>query len=216
MLEERERPDERVTLGILVTGMVDEHDHRARREADFYDVKGTVEAVFERLGLTGFTFERARVEYLHDGQAAVVWWGGQPLGVLGRLSPELTAHRKLKQSIYVAEIALDRLLEAEPERIAYRPLPRYPSVVRDVSVLVERAVAYSDLEAAIRELELSDLVDLALYDIFTGGGIAEDKHSITIRTTFRRSDRTLTDEEVAESHAKIVDMLAERFGATLR
>jgi phenylalanyl-tRNA synthetase beta chain len=210
------RPEEREALALLVSGTVDEEDFRARREADFYDVKGAVEAVLERLRVPGFTFDRVGVEYLHSGQAAAVVVDGQVLGVFGRLSPELAARRKFKQSVFVAEIALDRLLELEPAPVSYRRLPRFPSVVRDISIVVPRSVGLAELEGAVRGLGIPQMVDVALYDIFTGGQLAEDQHSVTLRATFRGDERTLTDEEVAGWHERIVDELARRFGATLR
>jgi phenylalanyl-tRNA synthetase beta chain len=210
------RPEEHETLALLVSGAVDDEDYRARREADFYDVKGAVEAVLEGLRVPSFTFERVGVEYLHRGQAAAVVHDGQVLGVFGRLSPELAARRKFKQSVFVAEIALDRLLELEPAPVVYRRLPRYPSVVRDLSIVIPREVGVAELESAVRGLGIPNLVDVSLYDIFAGGQLPEGHHSVTLRATFRNDERTLTDEEVGASHARIVDELARRFGAELR
>lgn len=210
------RPEERETLAILLAGPVDDEDYRTRREADFYDIKGAVEAVFEDLRVPGFTFDRVDVEYLHSGQAAAVVQDGQVLGVFGRISPEFAARRKFKQPVFVAEIAFDRLLELEPAPVAYRRLPRFPSVVRDLSVVVSREVGVAELESAVRALEAANLVDVTLYDIFTGGQLPEGHHSVTLRATFRSDDRTLTDDEVAAAHARIVDELVGKFGATLR
>jgi phenylalanyl-tRNA synthetase beta chain len=210
------RPEERETLAILVSGSVDEEDYRSRRETDFYDVKGAVEAVFERLRVPGFTFERVGVEYLHSGQAAAVVADGQVLGVFGRLSPELAARRKFKQPVFVAEIALDRLLELEPAPVSYRRLPRFPSVVRDLSIVVPRSVGLAEVQSAVGGLGIAELVDVALYDIFSGGQLPEGHHSVTLRATFRGDDRTLTDDEVAGWHERVVDELARRFGAELR
>lgn len=209
-------PVERETLAILLSGAIDDHDYRDRRESDFYDLKGAVETVLDGLRVPGFTFDRARVEYLHPGQTAVVIQDGDVLGVLGRVGPELAARRKFKQPVFIAELALDRLLQIEPAPVAYRRLPRFPSVVRDVSIVVPRAIALGDILTAVRSLGVTHLVDVWLYDIFAGGQLAEDQHSVTLRATFRSSERTLTDAEVAASHALIVDELGRRFGATLR
>jgi phenylalanyl-tRNA synthetase beta chain len=211
-----ERPEERETLGLLVSGTIDDHDFRARRDADFFDAKGAVEVVLDRLGVTGFTFERAGVEYLHRGQASVLKLGEEVIGVVGRLSPELSALRKWRQPVYVAELAFDRLLALEPRVGTYKRLPRYPSVVRDVSIVVPRAIPCAEIENAVRSLDVADLAGVALYDIFTGGQIPEASHSITLRAVFRSDERTLTDEEVTASHTRIVDELVRRFGAKLR
>lgn len=168
------------------------------------------------LRLPSFTFERASVECLHRGQSARVVADGHVLGVCGRVSPDLAARRKFKSPVFVAELALDRLLEFEPEPVTYRRLPRFPSVGRDVSIVVPKAIDFSSIVSAVRALDIRDLSDIVLYDIFTGGKIPEDHHSMTLRTTFRSDERTLTDDEVSASHARIVEELARRFGAELR
>lgn len=213
---EAQRADERETVGMLVSGQIDQDDYRSRREADFYDIKGAVEAILDRLRVSNFTFERAGVEYLHSGQSAAVLRDGQVLGVFGRLNPDLGARRKHKQPVFIAELALDRLLDIEPELVSYRRLPRYPSVVRDISVVLARTIGYADIESTVRNLHIAELADLKLYDIFAGGQIPEDQHSITLRATFRCEDRTLTDEEVTHWHSAIVDELGRHFGAMLR
>lgn len=214
--EDGNRPVERETLGILVAGTIDDADHRSRREADFYDLKGAVEAVMRALRVPSFTFERASVECLHRGQSARVVSDGHVLGVCGRVSPDLATRRKFKSQVFVAELALDRLLEFEPEPVTYRRLPRFPSVGRDVSIVVPKAIDFSSIVSAVRALDIPDLSDIVLYDVFTGGKIPEDHHSMTLRTTFRSDERTLTDDEVSASHARIVDELARKFGAELR
>ncbi len=210
------RPVERETLALLVSGSIDDGDYRSRREADFYDAKGAVEAVLAALRIPAFTFESGRVEYLHPGQAATVAIDGKVCGVLGRLSPGFAARRKFKQPVFVAEIALDLLLDLESAPASYRRLPRYPSVVRDVSVLVGRSVPVEHLVTSVQSLGISNLVDVTLYDIFSGERLPENHHSVTLRTLFRDEERTLTDDEVSASHARIIDELARRFGAVLR
>jgi phenylalanyl-tRNA synthetase beta chain len=210
------RPNERETLALLLSGSLDEHDFRARRESDFFELKGVVEALLDRLRVPGFTFERAGVEYLHRGQAASIVLDGETVGVLGRLSPELAAHRKIKQPVYVAEIALDRLLEIEAPQTTYTRLPKYPSVVRDISIVLPNSAQYAEIERAIRDLDVPHLASVALYDVFRGGKIAADHRSVTIRLEFRSDSRTLTDDEASAGHAVVVDRLARMFGAELR
>jgi phenylalanyl-tRNA synthetase beta chain len=132
------------------------------------------------------------------------------------LGPELAERHKFRQPVFVAEVALDRLLALEPTPIAYKRLPRFPSVVRDVSLVVPRAVSYAEVESTVRLLGIPDFAGVALHDIFVGGQIPKDHQSMTLRVTFRGDERTLTDDEVAASHARIVDELTRRFGATLR
>lgn len=210
------RPIERETLAILVAGMVDDVDHRSRREADFYDVKGAVEATLRALRVPSFTFDRAGVKCLHRGQAAQVISDGHVLGVLGRVSPGLATQRKFRSPVYLAELALDRLLEIEPEPVTYRRLPRFPSVGRDLSIIVPKSVDFSAIVETVNSLAIPDLSEFVLYDIFTGGKFSEDHHSMTLRATFRSDERTLTDDEVSVAHGRIVDELTRKFGTDER
>ena len=109
-----------------------------------------------------------------------------------------------------------RLLEIEPAPVAYRRLPRFPSVVRDLSIVVPKSVPLEEMLMAVGSIGVPHLVDVWVYDIFAGGQLGDDQHSVTLRATFRSDERTLTDDEVARSHAAIVDELTRRFGGTLR
>lgn len=210
------RPVERETLGILLAGMIEDGDYRGRRESDFYDMKGAIEAVLRALRIASFTFDRASVECLHPGQSARVVLDGQVLGVFGRVSPSLAAKRKFRSPLFLAELALDRMLEVEAAPVAYRRLPRFPAVGRDVSIVVPKSINFQAVVTAVNQLGIADLRGFVLYDIFTGGNLPEDHHSMTLRATFRSDERTLTDDEVSVSHGRIVDELATRFGADLR
>jgi phenylalanyl-tRNA synthetase beta chain len=214
--QEEGRPLERETLALLASGLIDDVDFRLRREADFYDLKGAVEAVLERLGLAGFTFERVRLEYLHPGQAASIRIGNETVGVVGRLNPELATRRKLKHPIFVAELEFDRLLELETPARTYQRLPRFPHVVRDISLVVARTTSVAEILEAARALGVDNLAEVALYNIFSGGQLDPEQHSVTLRMTYRSDDRTLTDEEVTALHGRVVEALLARFDATLR
>ncbi|HWN97729.1 MAG TPA: phenylalanine--tRNA ligase subunit beta, partial [Blastocatellia bacterium] len=120
--QEGARPDEREMLAVAVSGSAVRDDWRGSRSVDFYDLKGAVEAVFSAVNVSGFTIERARVEYLHPGQSAALSREGKELARFGRLHPHVTALYKLRQPVYVGEVEFQELLALEPDRVRYSAL----------------------------------------------------------------------------------------------
>jgi phenylalanyl-tRNA synthetase beta chain len=214
-----ELPDEREAFALVATGGATEEGRAggAARELDFYDLKGALEAAVDAMNILPMSFEAARVKHLREGQAArVLIDGGRAVGTLGRLDDQVAAAYKFRQPIYVAEVDLSALLEVKEMAVLYAPLPRYPSVVRDLSLLVERRVTLAEMLQAVRDEQLEYCRRAELVDIYEGAGVPEGKRSVTLRMEYRADERTLRDEEVDEMHARLVAALVERFGAELR
>jgi phenylalanyl-tRNA synthetase beta chain len=123
---------------------------------------------------------------------------------------------KFRQPVYVAEVDLSTLLELEERPVLYAPLSRYPSVVRDVSLLVGRRVTLAEMLDAIQQEGIEYCRDAQLVDIYEGVNLPEGKRSVTLRIEYRADERTLRDEEVDQMHARIVQALEKKFGAKLR
>jgi phenylalanyl-tRNA synthetase beta chain len=213
-----ERPQEIERLGLALTGARNESDWQAASErADFYDLKGAIESLGESLGLTGFDFSpAASVSYLHPGRAAVISLNGREMGHLGQLHPRVAGEYKFKQPVFVAELNFGALLDAEPAPPRYHPLPRFPTVVRDLSLLVAEEAAYSALERAITELGIPELVSVRLFDLYTGKELPPGKRSVALSLRYRAQDRTLTDAEINTWHERVIAALRQAFGAELR
>ncbi|HKP13034.1 MAG TPA: phenylalanine--tRNA ligase subunit beta, partial [Blastocatellia bacterium] len=210
------RPDERELLGVVMSGAAQPDDWRGARPADFYDLAGAVEAVMGSLNVSGFTIERARVEYLHPGQSAVLIRDGEEVARYGRLHPRVAQVYKFRQPVYVAEIEFARLLELPADDVRYSALPRLPASSRDVSMLMPDAVMWAEIERAINELGIAEIVDLRVFDVYTGKGMPEGMRSLAFRVTYRSAGRTLTDEEISAMHERIRELMVNRFGAQLR
>ena len=191
-------------------------DWRGATPLDFYDLAGAIEAVMSSLNISGFTIERARVEYLHPGQSAVLIRDGEEVARYGRLHPRIAQLYKFRQPVYVGEIEFARLLELPADDVRYSALPRLPASARDVSMLVPDAVMWLEIERAIKELGIPEIVDLRVFDVYTGKGMPEGMRSLAFRVTYRNAGRTLTDEEVAAMHDRIRELMVNRFGAQLR
>ena len=211
-----DRPSERATLALVMTGAAAPGDWREKRAVDFYDLKGAVEMVLDSLNLSGFTIKPASVEYLHPGQAAAVNLDGFDVATFGRIHPRVAAVYKFKQPVFLAEIDLERLLDLPGEEVRYSALPRLPSSSRDVSALVPERVLWSDIEDGINGLGLRDIAGLNVFDVYRGKGIPEGMRSLAFRVVYRSEGRTLTDDQVTAMHDRVRDLLVERFGAQLR
>lgn len=211
-----EPPVERTALAVVMTGSVAQDDWRERRPVDFHDLKGAVEAVMDSLRVSGFTFERASVEYLHPGQSAVVERDGWQVACLGRLHPRIASIYKFRQPVFLAEIELEKLLELPCDEARYSALPRLPSSSRDISALVPEEVAWADLEAAVFELGFREIASVNLFDVYRGRGVPDGMRSMAFRVVYRAEGRTLTDEEIELMHGRIRTMLERKFGAQLR
>lgn len=210
-------PTERELLAVALTGG-ELHEDRTMpaRELDFYDIKGAVEAAFDSLGMSYAKFAAADVKHLRKGQSASVSLNGKKVGYLGRLDEEISANYKFKQPVYVAEIDLQAVLEEKTEPVVYTALPKYPAVVRDVSLLVKRDVSYASIRDSVIEHRAELCRSVAFVDVYEGRGMAEDERSITIRLEYRSDERTLIDEEVDAVHRQIVANLENSLGIKQR
>ncbi|HKP86957.1 MAG TPA: phenylalanine--tRNA ligase subunit beta, partial [Blastocatellia bacterium] len=213
---ENERPAEREALGVVLSGAVSPEDWRGGRQADFYDLAGAVEAALGSLSVSGFTIERASVEYLHPGQSAVLMRDGIEVARYGRLHPSVASQFKFRQPVFVGEIEFGRLLELPADEVRYSALPRLPASSRDVSALLPDTAMWGEIEKAIKELGIREVAGLRVFDMYTGKGMPDGMRSLAFRVTYRGEGRTLTDEEVSRMHERVRQLLESRFGAQLR
>src|ERR1044072_3582252 len=215
--EATDLPNEREAFAIAATGGALEADRaQADRELDFFDVKGALEAAIDAMNLAPLRFEQAEINHLRPGQSAQIVSHGARVGSLGRLSETVAANYKFRQPVYVAEIDLTALLEQPEQPVLYSPLPRFPSIVRDVSLLVDRKVSLGEILKAIDEQKAAHFASAQFVGTYEGSGIAENKRSVTIRFEYRAGDRTLRDDEVDASHCPLIEELKQKFAAEIR
>ena len=215
--EAHELPHEFEALGLIASGGASEQDRaQAPRDLDFYDLKGAVDAAIAAMNLPALVFKEADVKHLRAGQAATVSLAdGTNIGSIGALSEAICAAYKFRQRVYVAELNLTPVFEIAEHEIKYKPLPRYPSVARDVTLLVDRSVGFAGLVAGIEAGKVEDYQRVELVGTYEGQNIPDDKRSITLRVEYRSDQRTLRDEEVEERHHRLLDSLLQKFSAEL-
>ncbi len=212
-----ELPDEREALTLAATGGVLEADKAgASRDFDFYDLKGALDTAREALKLPALDYHAAEVKHLRAGQSAAVSINGTRIGSIGRLAEAAAGIHKFRQPVFVAEIDLTALLEIKELPVLYARLQRFPSIVRDVSLLVDRKVTVAELILAANLQKVENCAGVMFVGVYEGEGIPEGKRSVTLRFEYRAADRTLRDEEVDELHRSLVKVLQEKFAAEVR
>lgn len=210
-------PDERELLSIVLTGNeLAQNKAMPVRPLDFYDAKGAIEMTIEALNLPDLDFIAKDVKHLRKGQSAEIHLNGNSVGSIGRLNDEISANYKFKQPVFVAEIDLQTLLKAEQQGVFYYPLPKFPSIVRDVSLLAKRSLSFSEIKKEIESNSYKLLKNVVFVDVFEGKGMADDERSITIRLEYRSNERTLLEEEVEKIHAEILKNLEDRLNVKQR
>ncbi|HET9714447.1 MAG TPA: phenylalanine--tRNA ligase subunit beta [Pyrinomonadaceae bacterium] len=217
-LGDKELPQERLSLAIVATGgALEENCAQPERELDFFDLKGALEAAVDWMNLSPLSFAQGSARHLRDGQTARIKLAdGADIGSMGRLAENIAASYKFRQPVYVLDLDLSALLSGPTKVIQYSPLPRYPSVVRDLSLLVNRNVAVEEIFNAVRDQNVADCRSVKLVGTFEGGNIQSSKRSVTVRLEYRSDERTLRDDEVEERHARLTSALLEAFAAEQR
>lgn len=212
-----ELPREREAVALVATGgSVEAGRAEAERELDFFDLKGALESAVTAMNLPPLEFASATVKHLRPGQSAAISIKGTPVGSIGRLAEPLAGAYKFRQPVFVAEVDLTALIDIDELPVLYSPLPRFPSIVRDVSLLVSRQITVAELLRAARDAKVEHFVSAHFVGTYEGAGIPDDRRSITTRFEYRADDRTLRDEEVDQIHWRLVETLKEKFSAEVR
>ena len=187
------------------------------KEVDFFVLKGVIESVLNNVGLKGYEIEPETTNLtFHPGRCAKIVYNNIYIGTFGELHPDVIENYNLGQRVYVAEINIDTVFENLNLTKSYNPLPKYPSTSRDIALIVKDEVFVKQIEDIIKA-NGEDLVEsYKLFDVYKGAQIEEGHKSIAYSITYRSKDKTLTDEDVAKVHEKILSELSEKLNANLR
>ncbi|HSF33500.1 MAG TPA: phenylalanine--tRNA ligase subunit beta [Candidatus Tectomicrobia bacterium] len=210
-------PQEPQLLSLAATGGYGgQHWGESARSCDFYDIVGALELIGARLRLQPFVVTAAAVSYAHPGKSALITIGDEPIGVVGEIHPTVLAAFDLSQSVTLAEIDFDRWLDQGVSPAQFRPIPRFPSVTRDVSIIVDAGVQAGQVLTLLQNFHPELLREVRLFDVYAGDPVPVGRKSLAFGLTYRADDRTLTDEEVNRIQTRVVQQLRQRFGAQLR
>jgi phenylalanyl-tRNA synthetase beta chain len=195
------------------------------RDYEFADLKGDLDVIgqFASSSSTrGFCWQPGGPNWLHPARVGTISLLEDlkfPIGYAGKLARRVADKFKLRQEIFLAEILLDPIyaaFRAAKEARRYEPLPRFPAVERDFSLLLADGTAFSEVVAAIRGLNIPEAVSIEAADLFRGKNVPAGKYSLLVRVTFQSRDATLTEAQISEFSAKIISALEKNLGAQLR
>jgi phenylalanyl-tRNA synthetase beta chain len=214
-------PDERLSFAALLAGDRAAWLHKPD-SVDVWDAKGIAEALVSRLFRREATVRLAaqdnRPPHLHPRGAAWIEVDGKRVGSLGPVHPDVLEAFELPAAdpAVVVEVDLAALAALGPLPVRFTPLPRFPASTRDLAVVVADAVPAGEVERAVREAAGDLAEEVALFDRFAGGAVPAGHASLALHVVYRAPDRTLTDAEVDQRHARVVAEVEKRFGAQLR
>ncbi|PHV71603.1 phenylalanine--tRNA ligase subunit beta [Sporanaerobium hydrogeniformans] len=187
------------------------------KNADFFSLKGMIEALLDHLHIETWEVERqTELDYMHPGRCANLLIDGKEAGFFGEVHPIVTKNYDIGTKVYMAEIDLEALLRGIHRDITFKALPKYPATARDIAMLVGENVLVGELEKIIKVRGGKLLEKLELFDVYQGKQIEAGYKSVAYKLTFRADDHTLTDEEIQKVMKKILSGLEMNCGAKLR
>jgi len=213
---------ETLSLGIAMTGLARPASWREPpRESTFYDMKGLIESALAEAGLEADFSPLSAPDALDPQRCAMVkcrtagedW---RSAGGFGAVTGEWRERFDIRQEVFVAEIRLG-VLFALPERaVSFAALPRFPSVSRDLSLVVSTQRSYRELEETVRAVAPDRIASISLFDLYRGGALPAGTVGLSINIVYQHPDRTLASEEVSQLQQRIVESLKSRLGVRLR
>jgi len=183
---------------------------------DIYDLKGALEEFFEQFGVRGLTYVRRNESTSLFMESATIHLGKFLVGQLGQLLPSLARHYDLRDAVLLVDLDFDLLVARRNPVKSLRPLAAYPSIRRDVAMLVPGTTSHEAVLQVVKQAKTPNLESVELFDVFRGGNVAAGQKSMAYAFTYRSAERTLTDTEVAAAHEKLVEQFKQKLQAVVR
>ena len=201
-------PDERPILTLGAYG----------GDYDFFTIKGAVECLLRELRVPAAAYQAdSEAPSYHPGRCAAIHVNGQMIGHMGQIHPDVAKNYGMSGvEVYAAELDFNTLLACRGPEPLYKPLPRFPSVLRDLALVCDADITIAALEDCIRKAGGKTLRDIRLFDIYTGANIPEGKKSVAFSLTLRDDEQTLTDEHAEACIRNVLDALKKEFDASIR
>jgi len=213
--KEKGTPYERSVLAIALCGMRAK-DWQKKEELDVFDLKGIVEALFKKLGISKYEFVIKPVPLLTSSASSVIRIGSKDIGILGRLDRVISNGYDIKDSVFISELDLKSVMPHIKLECTFRKLPKFPSITRDISLIVDEKVSNSEIATLIKETCGDLVVSIKPFDLYRGEQVPKGSKSILYSIEYRAPDKTLTDEEVNDFDRNLRTVLTERLHAKIR
>ena len=184
---------------------------------DFFEIKGDLEELFDSVGIKDYSFEADEAEKaFHPGKTAAVYIGKEKAGYVGEIHPDVAERYEIEEEVYIAEIKLESIIKNVAPEKKYKTLNRYPSVTRDIALLVDDSVPAAKVLEAIKKYAGKSLESIELFDVYKGKQIPDGKKSMAYSATFRAEGRTMNESDMTKIMDKLIKMLQKDLGAELR
>lgn len=216
--EYAELPDEHETLAGVISGNIGEGIWCDKaRTADFFDVKGIFEALMDDFRIDNYILKRTNHTSFHPGRSVQVEIEEDILGVFGEIHPKLLENYDIEQKVYIFEFDLEILFKHVEDEVAFfEPLSAFPSISRDIAIVVDEQLPSKQATEIIRQVGGELIKSIKLFDVYTGEQVPEGKKSLAWTIEYHSKQRTLTDEEADRVHSKIINRLEKEINAELR
>lgn len=212
-----EQPEEVLQAAGLITGRRQPQGwNTAADSVDFYDMKAIMEDLFTELGVTKYEVISGSHFAMHPGKTAIFRKGKEDLAVMGEVHPAVAEAFGFTQDMYIFTLDVTVLQKYAKIKFKYQPLQKYPSIARDLAMLVDEGISAGEIEHTIQKNAGKYLESLCLFDVYTGKQIADGKKSLAFSLQFRAANKTLTDEEADSAFQNVLRAVEKEFAAELR
>lgn len=209
---------ERLTLTAVACGRRQpEGWAQTAEQVDFYDLKGVAEELLAGVYLPSVEYSVDQPEpYLHPGKSCRMLQSGKMLGSIGEMHPQVLAAFDIDQPVYLLEIDVENLISVAGEHNKFKPLSRFPDVIRDSALLLDESISAAQVMDIVTRTKIKSMENAVLFDLYTGKGIPQGKKSLAVRVRYRDLEKTLTEEEVVKAHNKLIKSICHQLGAEIR
>lgn len=209
-------PNEVNTFAMALSGLIVDKDFQTEaKPVDFFYAKGIIETIFAQLNLRVTYVAEKGMANMHPGRTAMIFLNDDQIGFLGQVHPQTAKDLSIPDT-YVAEINLSAIASVLPNDLVFTDITKYPSVSRDIALLLHEDISHQAIVDAIEEAGAKHLRAIKLFDVYAGNNIDAGKKSMAYNLTFQNPNDNLTDEEVAKDMAKITKSLTEKLAAEIR
>ena len=205
--------------GAITGSLYPEHWDKSSKSVDFYDIKGDVEALLLESSATSYRFVPIEHPALHPGQSAKILAQDKSenettIGYIGTLHPRIEKKLGLSQPVFLFELDVDLIREKRLPN--YSSLSPYPSIRRDIALVIDEKTSFSRVEHVLKNISIKQFIDYTLFDVYLGAGIEEEQKSLALGLIFQDFSRTLEEQDITKYVDRIVNSLKTETGATLR
>lgn len=177
-----------------------------------YDLKASLENILEQLSIVSYQWKKLKdaPSFAHPGQCVGLFVEGRMVGLLTSLHPMLAQGEKIRHSVALAELDVEKLLRGQPRALKIQNFSKFPSVVRDIALVVPRGVEVAEVESQIRKTTGALLQKLEVFDVFRGGDLADNEASVAFRMTYQDRDGTLSETQLHELQEKLIQNISQK------